>query len=205
MNLTIQKTPFHFYTEEGKCVLSLLSLQSTAGYAVPVEDTAIPGYSGFLWISQGTGSIGPRLAFCIDSATGLIYTNTVFNEKIGEIFVLKSEDPKLLPLRDWSHTAWSPADMPQIEAAITEKQWIILGGDILSPARVEAGDNWFYQPQWNPTHSYHVELRKNVEESISRAEEYLNRYLSVNGPDFLFSLTVCEGPRGMLYAIKRHI
>lgn len=103
----------------------------------------------------------------------------------------------------WGESAWRAEDIPQAISAINESNGVILGGDVISPEMKSTYDSWYYQPTWKTGDSYVSSLRKNTEESIRCAEEYIKRYVDTHGDQYLFIFVVCTGNEALLYSNRR--
>ncbi|MCI6728999.1 MAG: S-layer homology domain-containing protein, partial [Clostridiales bacterium] len=76
-------------------------------------------------------------------------------------------------------------------SAVSLTNSVILGGDVVTPKFEYTGDNWFYQPTWLLNAEYGTSLRSNIDRSIKCTMEYISKYVSKNGKDYLFVLVVC--------------
>ena len=103
----------------------------------------------------------------------------------------------------WGESAWRSEDIPQAIAAINESNKVILGGDVISLEMKSTYDSWYYQPTWKTHDNYVSSLRKNTEESIRCAEEYIKRYVDMHGDGYLFILVVCAGNEALLYSNRQ--
>ena len=55
---------------------------------------------------------------------------------------------------------------------------VVLGGDVLDKCKNHTYDNWFYN------YDSRLSLIVNVEHSVSKAEKYISRYMSLNGENY---------------------
>lgn len=100
--------------------------------------------------------------------------------------------------------AWRARDISQALVAISEKHYVILGGDVVTLEMQYTNDSWFYQPVWKCSDNYISALQGNIEESISYANEYINSYIRKHGENFLFLFIVCDGTQAMLRATQNN-
>ncbi len=82
--------------------------------------------------------------------------------------------------KDFSDTeiAWSLEDAILVLDFLSNKDIIVLGGDILTNKMKYNYDSWYYNPDIN------YSLTTNAEFSIKSAKKYLSNYMNINGQDF---------------------
>ena len=76
--------------------------------------------------------------------------------------------------------AWHSDAIPGLMQLALEHRWIVLGGDVLTLSKEYTYDNWFYEPH------HQCSLLQNVQESIQSCEEFINKYIAANGPNYIF-------------------
>lgn len=81
-------------------------------------------------------------------------------------------------------TAFPISAIPQVFDLALENQWIILGGDVLTPEFKATYDNWFYEPDKKRS------LVWNAKQSIEESMRYISAYVKRNGENFLFIFTI---------------
>lgn len=84
------------------------------------------------------------------------------------------------------YLAWRVSDLPVVMQSVIAKQWIVLGGDILTVQGNDTHDSWFYDPI--PS----ISLSENIHKSIVVTMDYVIKYINTNGTDFLFSLVLSD-------------
>ena len=84
----------------------------------------------------------------------------------------------------WTEYAWNYADFPELLRYFQEKEWIVLGGDILTPELTYTRDNWYYNPDSTKTQTENICL------SCEAAEKYLSMYRDRRGTDYLVVFVV---------------
>lgn len=100
----------------------------------------------------------------------------------------------------WGEFAWHVDDIPQAMSTVSLTNSVILGGDVITPKFEYTGDNWFYQPTWLLNAEYGPSLQSNIDKSIKCTMEYISKYVSKNGKDYLFVLVVCTATEAYLRA-----
>ena len=81
-------------------------------------------------------------------------------------------------------TAFPIPAIPQVFGLVLENQWIILGGDVLTPKLKPTYDNWFYEPDKKRS------LVWNAKQSIEESMRYISAYVKRNGENFWFVFTI---------------
>lgn len=100
----------------------------------------------------------------------------------------------------WGEFAWRINDIYYAISMVRSTNGVILGGDVITTEMEYTGSNWFYQPTWPRDIEYTANLRNNVEQSIQRAQEYIDRYISLNNQDCLFVFVVCSAAEAYLFS-----
>lgn len=84
----------------------------------------------------------------------------------------------------WGEQAWSAKDIFLVLKYHKENQFIILGGDVLTPELIHNYASWFYNV--NPK----LSKEENVQQSYEVARRYLERYTGQFGYDDYVVLVV---------------
>lgn len=89
--------------------------------------------------------------------------------------------------------AWPLGAIPQILEIASSNQWIVLGGDVVTPSGKYTYDSWFYDPIWRDS------LEVNVSQSVSSCLEYVSNYVKENGEAFYFTFSISDTHVGAVY------
>ena len=88
-------------------------------------------------------------------------------------------------------TAFPMKTVQKVFDTISKKQWIILGGDVLTLEFEYTYDNWYYEPDSKTS------LLDNVLKSIRKSDQYISNYMKVHGDHhwvvFTISCSYIEG------------
>lgn len=87
---------------------------------------------------------------------------------------------------DNGELAWTAQQTYEIMKLVEDKQWVVLGGDVLTRQFEYTCENWFFQP------NHYTTLAQNVDESIFRCCQYISNFVKKNGDGFLFLLTISD-------------
>lgn len=82
--------------------------------------------------------------------------------------------------------AWTKQQVFDLLEIMTERKWIILGGDVLNKWKEYTYDSWHYES------NYRIPLEANVKESINSCRRYVTEYSNKNGDDYLFVLVISD-------------
>ena len=96
-----------------------------------------------------------------------------------------SEFPNSIMTPD-GQLAWKASGLPSVMEILMSNQWLVLGGDVLTIQGNYTHDSWFYDPI--PS----ISLLENIQNSIKVMMEYVNKYILLNGDDYLFSLVLSD-------------
>ena len=80
--------------------------------------------------------------------------------------------------------AWASKDIPMVMDIAKENNWIILGGDVLTLQGSYTYDSWYYAPQNN------VDITENVSRSVKQCVDYIQKYETLMGKQYLYSLAI---------------
>lgn len=81
-------------------------------------------------------------------------------------------------------TAFPMRMVNQIIGIISDRKWVVLGGDILTNELKYTYDSWFYDVDSN------ISLYQNVSQSVQKCKQYLKEYESIHGSDYLIAFTI---------------
>ena len=80
--------------------------------------------------------------------------------------------------------AWRIDDINAILMWIAENNRVVLGGDVLDAKKEYTYDNWYYN------YDYTIPLFSNVNDSITKAKEYISNYITLNGSNYYIVLVL---------------
>lgn len=91
------------------------------------------------------------------------------------------DDPIVAPSGE---QAWSVSAIVGIMQQAIDNRWVVLGGDVISHEGQYTYDSWYYNRDYN------ICANDNVEASVRKCLDYINRYITLNGDSFYFVLVL---------------